>query len=174
MPNSKYGPTIQASDIQFGDWDSVAQVFTADSNSDNAVMIDMARIAARNNSVGTYFLKFAGFGSWDVRRAAVFETYIPTCFREGFVADDDVDMQSNNVFTNGFCIHANDHVEMNIDNSFASNTVVSMPNRSEVVTPSGDYSDNPGLGDALRDGSYQIRILNRLPDIIDDRDLSIT
>lgn len=168
MPASKYGQTITAADIQFGDWDAANQVFTADPDSTDGVMIDVARILARDNSVATYFLKFTGFGSWDVRRAAVFETYIPTCFREGFVAQDIVDMQSNNVFTAGFCIHANDHVEMNNDNSFAANTVVSMPTKQNLVIPSIGFSSNPGLVEALRAGSYQIRILNRLPDIIDD------
>ena len=168
MPSGSFGSLLTADDIQFGYWDSDAQSFQIDANSDDAVLVDISRLDAKNNSVGTYFLKFADFGSWDVKRGSVFETYIPTCFREGFVADGIVDMQSNNVFTNGFCIHANDHVEMNINNTYASNTVVSMPTKSNVVTPSGDYSDNPGLQGALRDGSYQIRILNRLPDIIDD------
>ncbi|MGR3292294.1 MAG: pilus assembly protein TadG-related protein [Paracoccaceae bacterium] len=168
MPSGKYGSLFTADDIQFGDWDRDTQVFTANSLSKNAVRVDLSRLDSKNNSVGTYFLKFVGIGSWDIRRMAVFETYIPTCFREGFVSDEIVDMQSNNTFTNGFCIHANDHVEMNNDNSYASNTVVSMPTKGEVVTPSSDYSSNPGLSSALRDGAYQIRILNRLPDIIDD------
>ena len=93
---------------------------------------------------------------------------MPSCFREGFVADDIVDMQSNNTFTNGFCIHSNIHVELNNDNSFADNTIVSMPDERDVVVPSGDLSSSPGLDSALRDNAYQIRILNRLPGIIAD------
>lgn len=168
MPSSKYGSLLTAQDIKFGYWDSDDQDFQIDSSSDDAVFVDISRLASKNNSVGTYFLKFAGIGSWDVRTGSVFETYIPTCFREGFVADSVVDMQSNNTFTNGFCVHSNSHVEMNNDNTFASNTVVSMPDRSGVVVPSDDLSSSPGLAGALRDGSYQIRILNRLPDIIAD------
>jgi hypothetical protein len=38
------------------------------------VYIDISRLASKGNSVSTYFLRFAGFGSWDVRRGAVFET----------------------------------------------------------------------------------------------------
>ena len=168
MPTGRYGNLITADDIQFGDWDSTAQVFTADANSKNAVMIDVARVADRNNSVGTYFLKFAGFGSWDVRRAAVFETYIPTCFREGFVAEDVVDVQSNNNYVNGFCIHSNTYVEVNSDNYFEDNTVVSMPDKQDITMPNSGFTSNDGLEDSLRDGAYQLRILNRLQDIIDD------
>ena len=168
MPAASFGSLLTADDIQFGFWDADAQTFQVDAASKDGVFIDISRLAAKNNSVGTYFLRFAGFGSWDVRRGSVFETYIPTCFLEGFVADNVVDMQSNNTFTSGFCIHSNTHVEMNNDNVFENNTVVSMPDKTTVITPSGDLESSPGLAVALHDGSYQIRILNRLPDIIDD------
>ncbi len=168
LPSAKYGSLLTAQDIKFGYWDPVDQDFQLDANSDDGVFVDISRLAAKNNSVGTYFLKFAGIGSWDVRTGSVFETYIPTCFREGFVADDLVDMQSNNTFTAGFCIHSNSHVEMNNDNVFEDNTVVSMPDKNDVITPGGDLSSSPGLAPALRDGAYQLRILNDLPDIIAD------
>ena len=168
MPTARFGALLTADDIQFGYWDSDAQEFQIDADSKDGVFVDISRIEAKGNSVGTYFLRFAGFGSWDVRRGAVFETYIPTCFREGFVADGIVDIQSNNTYTKGFCVHSNTHVEFNNNNFFADNTVVSMPDRTEIVLSSSGFESNTGLEDALRDGSYQIRILNRLPDIIDD------
>ncbi len=164
MPASKYGSYITAEDIQFGDWDSDAQVFTADAGSTNGVMINVARVAARNNSVGTYFLKFAGFGAWDVRRAAVFETYFPTCFDEGIVGDEPVDIQSNNAFVNGFCVHSNDFVELNNGVEFEENTVLSMPDRRDLVEPTA--ANNAGVDEALRDGVYQMRLIRMLPDII--------
>ena len=168
MPSASFGSLLTADDIQFGFWDSGAQAFQIDAASKDGVLVDISRLESKNNSVGTYFLKFAGFGSWDVRRGSVFETYIPTCFLEGFVADDIVDMQSNNTFTSGFCIHSNTHVELNNDNVFENNTVVSMPDKTTVVVPSGDLTSSPGLSTALHDGAYQIRILNRLSDIMDD------
>ena len=168
LPAARYGTVLTADNIQFGDWDAATQVFTADPDSKNAVMVDISRLSAKQNSVGTYFLKFAGIGSWDVRRAAVFETYIPTCFREGFVADGIVDVQSNNAYLNGFCIHSNSHVKVNTNNYYEDNTIVSMPDKQDIVLPNSGFETNEGLQGALRDGSYQIRILNRLQDIIDD------
>ncbi|NKW71556.1 hypothetical protein HGD85_00900 [Rhodobacteraceae bacterium R_SAG10] len=168
MPSAHFGSLLTADDIKFGYWDPDTQQFQIDADSKDGVFVDISRIEAKNNSVCTYFLKFAGFGSWDVRRGAVFETYIPTCFREGFVADGIVDVQSNNIYTSGFCIHSNSHVELNQNNFFAANTVVSMPNKTDIVLPASGFESNVGLEDSLRDGSYQIRILNRLPDIIDD------
>jgi len=167
LPADIYGQVITASDIQFGTWDSAGQTFTPDSTSKSAVLVNTAQIADRQNSVGTYMLRLIGFDSWNVRRASVFETYMPTCFREGFVAQDLVDLQSGNTYTNGFCIHSNDHVEVNSNNFFADNTVVSMPDRTNIGLPTSGFESNDGLQDALRDGAYQIRILNRLAGIID-------
>ena len=168
LPSEIYGSVLTADDIRFGYWDRENQIFTPDHGSKDAVMVDISRLVEKGNGVGTYFLNFVGLTNWDVRRAAVFETYIPVCFREGFVAEDVVDVQSNNAYLNGFCIHSNDHVEVNSNNFFENNTVVSMPDKQDIVLPNSGFETNDGLQSALRDGSYQIRILNRLQDIIDD------
>jgi len=167
MPASKYGTVLTADDIKFGYWDAAARQFEVDDAAFDSVFVDVSRMQSTANPVGTYFLRFVGIDQWDVRRGSVFETYIPTCFREGFVADEPVDIQSNNTYVNGFCIHSNTHVEMNNNNLFEDSTVVSMPDKRDVVLPSSGMDSNIGLESALRDGSYQIRILNRLPDIID-------
>ena len=168
MPSGKYGSVMEADDIVFGVWDAAAQVFTPDSSSTTAVMIDSSRIASRNNSVGTYFLKFVGLGSWDVRTQSVFETYRPWCFREGFLGNERVDIQSNNAYINGFCIHSNDHVEVNSNNDFQTGVIVSMPDKNMLVIPNSGFATNLGLYAALRDSAYQMRIVNRLQDIIAD------
>ena len=168
MPAARFGNLLTADDIQFGYWDRDANKFEIDPTSKDGVYVDISRLASKNNSVGTYFLRFAGFNSWDVRRGAVFETYIPTCFREGFVADGIVDVQSGNWYTNGFCIHSNAHVELSSNNYFAANTVVSMPDKMSVVLPTSGFATNEGLQGALHDSAYQIRILNRLQEIMED------
>lgn len=165
-----YGNIIEADDIQFGSWDRVNEIFTIDPGNDDAVMVDTQRIAARDNSVSMYFLKFIGMNQMDVVRQSVFETYLPTCFREGFVAQNIVDVQSNNDYDKGFCIHSNTWVEVNNGNSFSNNVIVSMPDRRDLVMPSDGYTSNPGLEDSLRDSAYRMRILQRVNDIIDGVD----
>lgn len=168
VPNILHGNAISANNIQFGHWDPDTNSFSSDPNSNQAVFVDIARLDTRGNSLGTFFLRFAGFNSFDVRRGTVYETYYPTCFREGMVAHDMVDLQSNNEFVAGFCIHSNDHVSLNIDNDFEDGTIVSMPDKRDLDLPSDGFTKNPGLSDALRDGSYQLRVLNQLPAIIAD------
>ena len=124
LPPSKYGNTISAADIQFGTWDTTTDAFSVAAGVDDAVLVSTQNATSRGNPMGTFFLRFVGMGSLDVVSQSVFETYMPTCFREGFVAENRVDVQSNNTYGNGFCIHSNDHVEINNGNTFMDGTIV--------------------------------------------------
>ena len=165
LPAASFGDTINASDISFGTWDAANEVFTPDPTSRDAVLVNTQRLQSRTNGVSTYFLRFVGLNNLDVVSQSVFETYYPTCFREGFVAQARVDVQSNNTYGQGFCIHSNDHVEINNGNSFCG-AIVSMPDKADIVVPNSDPTANPCLGDALRSGAYALRILSRIDDII--------
>ena len=158
--------TLITGDITFGQWDTASQVFTAVSNSNDAVFVDAQRLASRSTAMPTGFLSLVGVNFFNVRAQSVFETYVPTCTREGFFADDRIDVQSGNNFSKGFCIHSNEHVEMNTANIHSNTVIVSMPDETDVVLPSDGLTKNPGLEPALRDGAYAIPILFRIQDII--------
>jgi hypothetical protein len=166
MPSERFGNIIGADDIEFGRFDPDTYTFTADPDSREAVRVTAFRVSERVNSVSTYLLRLAGLDAWDVVRSAVFETYRPTCFREGFVGEGVVDIQSNNSYSNGFCIHSNQHVSVNQNNYYEPGTVVSMPNTSNLDMPNSGFEKNVGLEEALRPGKYKIRILNRLDEIL--------
>lgn len=161
-----FGDVLIPSDIQFGSWDAGAERFTVDNTSKDAVMVNTARFASRGNRVPAFLLDIVGFEGWNIQSGAVFETYIPTCFREGFTAVGVVDVQSNNDFTNGFCIHSNAYVKVSSNNTFGDDTVVSMPDTGQLQLPNSGFETNDGLAEALREGRYIFRILNRLADII--------
>lgn len=166
LPTGKYGNSIQTSDIQFGRWDAEKKSFTASAGEDDAVLVDVQQAAARNNALGMYFLRFAGIWSMDVSWQSVFETYVPTCMREGFVADLKVDVTTGNTYTPGFCIHANTYVELNNDNTFHDGVIVSMPDKNDIVLPSDGTSSNTGLSKALRDGAYELNVMRRIEEFI--------
>jgi hypothetical protein len=164
MPSEAFGNVLAPEDIVFGDFDRVAKTFTPDETSRNAVLVKTERIAAKENPVGTFLLQFIGLWNWDLRTVALFETYYPTCLMEGFVAEDVVDIQSNNSYFNGFCIHSNNYVTINNNNFFEPGTIVSMPDSDDlVVAITGNGEDkNDGLQEALREGRWFIKILNRI------------
>lgn len=166
MPSAKFGEVLRPQDVQFGSWNRETKTFTASTGSKDAVQVDTARLAARENPVATYFLRVFNLDTWDVRTRSVFETYIPSCMREGFVGEDVVAMQSGNTFTNGFCVHSQTWVEFNSGNSFDNNAIVSMPDKDDVVIPTSGFESNPGLQDALRDNSYTLDVAGRVQEIL--------
>ena len=170
MPSSYYGEVLNTANVSFGNWDTSTQTFAASPNSRSAVQVSVTRTSANGNPTATYLLKLAGLQSWDLTANATYMTYQPTCFREGFVGVGVVDLQSNNSFSNGFCIHSNDHVSLNSNNTFEPGTVVSMPNLDDLDIPNSGFKTNIGLQTALRSGSYNIRIVSRIGDIVDTID----
>lgn len=167
MPSEKYGEILAPEDIIFGNWDYDTETFAADPASRSAVQVTTARVASRSNSVASFLFKIVGYDTFDVVTSAVFTTFRPTCFREGFVADGIVDIQSNNAYANGFCVHSNTYVSMNTNNTFEAGTVISMPDMDNIDLPRSGYETNEGLQAALRSGVYRLRILNRIDYLID-------
>ena len=168
MPAAKFGDVLTANDIVFGHWDYASSEFEVDPDGTESVMVRASRLAENDNSVAALLTQFIGRSEWNVAVNAVYTTYSPTCFREGFVAEGVVDIQSNNGFSNGFCIHSNSYVSMNNNNFFEPGTIVSMPDSSLIDLPNSGWEKNEGLAAALREGAYRLRIVNKLPQIIDN------
>ena len=157
---------MDAPDITFGTWNEDTSTFSPDATSRSAVRVVAARNSQRQNGAATYLLDFVGLNAWDVSAQSIATTYRPPCLTEGFVAEDVVDIQSNNGFYNGFCLHANDYISVNQNNYFEAGTVVSMPNTDNIDLPASGFTKNDGLEDALRNAFYNIRILDRVNTII--------
>lgn len=167
MPEGRYGEILTIDDIHFGTFDPETRSFSIDESSTSAAMVETFRVSDRANSVGTFLLKLVGFTEWDLVTPSVFETYRRACLREGFVAEQRVEIQSNNIYTNGFCIHSNTYVSVNSGNFWEAGTVVSMPDDANLELPQSGFDTNDGLQAALREGRYTIRLLNRLDALVD-------
>lgn len=167
-----YGDVLDAESIVFGSWDEETQIFTPDPELPNAVQATVYRTEANQNALDTYMWQVAGVNVFDLTARATYTTYVPTCFREGFVATDEVSIQSNNSYFSGFCIHSNSYVALNANNFFESGTVVSMPDLDLLQLPNSGFESNLGLESALREGSYNIRIIKRITDIVETIDES--
>ncbi|MDJ0827250.1 MAG: pilus assembly protein TadG-related protein [Rhodobacter sp.] len=161
LPVSSYGNVLAPGDIQFGSWDYTSQTFKPDPSATDAVWVSTKRFDANGNPVRTFMLDFVGIDRFDVRADAVFVTHYPTCLSQGFAAADRVDMQSNNTFYSGFCVHSNELVSMKQNNTFHTGVIISMPDSQDVEAGSG----NDGVKEALRDYAYSLRVLDRLDEI---------
>lgn len=165
-----YGDILTEENIVFGSWDQDTLTFTADPDLTDAVMATAFRNETNGNPLDTFMWQVVGVDNFNLAARSIYTTYEPTCFREGFVATAQVDIQSNNSYFNGFCIHSNSYVSMNSNNFFESGTVVSMPDLDLLELPNSGFESNAGLQGALREGSYNIRIIERIDDIIDTID----
>jgi Flp pilus assembly protein TadG len=166
MPLEDYGYVIQPSDIVFGSFDDKTFKFTPVAGSRQSVQVTARRITTRENALNSILLRLVGVDKLNLVVSSTFATFKPTCLYEGYVAEMPVDLQSNNAFGNGFCIHSNTHVEMNQGNSFEAGTVVSMPDLDDLVIPASGMTKNLGLNSALHEGSWNIRIIERIDEIL--------
>ena len=165
LPAARAGDIVQPADIQFGTWDPATRSFTADPTSRSAVQVNMHESATSGNAIATYLLKLVGFDHWNINVSSVFETYYPACMTEGFVGQVAVDLQSNNNYLNGFCIHSNAAVSINSNNYFEAGTAVTMPDPSQIQLPASGFDSNPGLAAALQKDAWNIRLLGQIDTI---------
>jgi Flp pilus assembly protein TadG len=170
MPVAAFGNVLHDADITFGNYDHDTKVFTPSPGSRNAVEVTTRRTLATDNAIPTYLLRIVGLDDWNISTTSVFTTYIPSCLREGFVSESVVDLQSNNSYSNGFCVHSNSYVSLNSNNYFEPGTIVSMPDENDIELPNSGFTSNDGLQDALRSGSWNIRIIDRIASIINALD----
>jgi Flp pilus assembly protein TadG len=166
LTGSRATNVINTADVSFGRWDRATKTFTPDPNATTAVMVKARRDRSRLNGVNTFVMSFVGLKAWDVNAVAVAETYRPSCLREGFVAENLIDIQSNNGFENGFCMHSNTSISINQNNYFEAGTIVSMPHLDDLDIAASGFKQNDGLLEALRESFYNIRVLNRIQDIV--------
>lgn len=153
---------VRVEDVVFGDWNAEKKLFTPRAGSRAAVRVTATRSAERSNPVQTFLLGFAGLNYWNISTHSVVETYRPDCLHEGFISEGILDIQGNNVFAPTFCLHSNTHVSLNQNNVFQPGSFVSMPNLDLLDIPDSGFEQNIGLREALREGTYNIRILQRI------------
>lgn len=166
LPSSTSSLTITPEDIEFGQLDIDTGNFVVAPGSKSAVRVKATLSGDRGNALPTYLMKFLGVDQFDLVAQAIYSSYRPGCLTEGFIAEDVVDIQSNNVFSNGFCIHSNTYVKLSSNNTFEPGTIVSMPDISNLDLPKSGFKTNDGLETALRSASMNIRILSRIENVI--------
>jgi len=167
MPGERFGTTVAPQDIAFGSWvvENGTRRFEPAPGARGGVFVRARRVNDRGNALRSVLLQMVGVPTLEVGAEAVFVTYQPICIEEGFVAEGRVDVQSNNNYLRGFCIHSNDHVRINQNNYFEEGTIVSMPDLDLLDIPNSGFERNEGLEAALREGWQDIRILRELDEV---------
>jgi Flp pilus assembly protein TadG len=166
MPESINGEVLSVEKVEFGTWDTTSKVFSPDNAATEAVRVTTRRTSGTDNPLHTLLFRLVGTETFNVAKQAVMTGYQPNCLREGFVAQGMVDIQSNNSYWKGFCIHSNTVVKMSSNNYFETGVKVTMPDPDAIILPNSGFSTNPGLKEALGKDRYEIKILPRLTSIM--------
>ena len=172
LPDVAFRDALKDSDFTFGYWDFDKKTFTEDKDFvedkdepdlGSAVQVWAELEPSRANESRNIFLSMIGQDTFTIRASSTYANWYPPCLNEGFVSDDVVNMQSNSLYLDGFCLHSNEYVSLNQNNFFEPGTVVSMPDLSDLDIPQSGFEMNEGLQAALRVSYYRMRILRQLP-----------
>ncbi|MGI9390317.1 MAG: pilus assembly protein TadG-related protein [Boseongicola sp.] len=162
MPSARFGTILDVNDIHFGTYDAATAEFTIDETSTTAVYVKTGRLSDTANPVTAFLLQFIGQDEFDVVATSVYAAVLPPCYNDGWLARQRVDAQSNNSFADDFCLYSDTQIEMNNHNSFVNGTTVSAPYGADDITvPSGGWTSNPGLLEAVRVDHMTLSILNK-------------
>lgn len=182
MPQARYGEVLSTADIEFGYWDPInfpADPFRSHPTRQTAVKVTARRRAANDNAISTFLMHFIGKDMIEVNTVSVWDSADGFCppkadgsRGEGFYARGVIDIQSNNTYRDGFCIHSSGAwVELQQGGYFEDGVTVSMPDEANVVLPSSglDPSKNPGLQEALESQTMDLdAFFNNLTNLIAD------
>jgi hypothetical protein len=184
MGATEHGDVLATAEIEFGTWDLDDDKFEAlgAGGIADAIRVTTRRDQNNSNRLKTYFLRLVGMDSWNVNAQAVAQRYWPECLnKDAIIARHVVDLQSNNKFRDGLCVHGNDHVEVNNNNCWEEGVSVTMPSLADFVAPPNGWAQedaencnnlrtdgkNPGLADALGEEWFDPKIVDHVHSTLD-------
>ena len=163
MPEERNGVVLAPADVRFGRFEN--GTFTEGAG--DAIEVITRRTQDNANPVPTILLSLLDIlPSWDLYGRAVAERYRPDCETDGIITLGVIDLQSNNLFSNGICLHGGSGIEVNQNNVFADGVRVSLPSRRLLTVPGDDPSRNIGLEDALSYGDLMPQLAMQADDIL--------
>lgn len=169
MPIESSGHAMTSDDVTVGTWSQAARSFQPGGMLPDAIQVRLRQTVDDLDPVPAAFLRIANLLDWDVDVQAVAQRYVPDCLRDGLIADQRVDISSNNGFVNQVCIHGQDGVALRNDNYFGQGATVSMPDPETMLgVRRGGMTSNPGLPHALRQQSLKSRLVPQVGDYMDD------
>ena len=137
---------------------------TVDGVTPNAVSVVTRRDKANNNPVNTILMHLSGVDTLNVagRAIAGYGDSFLYCSGGGFFAAGRAIGNSSNDYTEGFCLHGEQGVQLHNRNIFEEGTVISMPDLDDFQ----QHVNNPGADDALRSYSHTFTLPDEIPDMI--------
>lgn len=172
-------------DIQFGEWDSDAQAFTAlDDTAEpedyNAVKVTTQRTTIRSNSVGTYLLRLVGVDQFEMGATSIAlsttETGTTTvasdsgnsCASATFLSSSDVTAGGSNRFLDAVCVYGANGVSFGGNDYYSPETRV-IANDINTVVLNSPRSDSAPQEVVKAEGYMEPMLVPRLDSMFSER-----
>lgn len=126
---------ITASSVQFGSWDKSTRKFGLNETPTDAIRVIATRSTKNRNPVPTFFLRLAGFKSWNIQVESIANRSTSTCKVADIATDGTFKITSNNNFYNGFCVEAAGGVKLNNNNRFDNDNRIYVKSLSDINLP---------------------------------------
>lgn len=162
-PENRYGAVIANNDIVFGNWNPLTRSMEFGDRPYNAVSVIVHRRKSDNNPVPTFLLRLGGIFSWNVQARSIairtLENAGP-CSSGGLFSKGVVYSGSNNDYIDFFCLHGDQGVTIQSNNTFQSGTIISMNDHEEDFVESQDNVIPEGT---LKSAEYEFPLIKDIP-----------
>ncbi len=165
MPVTSYGNVVSTDNVEFGIWNPVSRVFTETAVGPNAIRVLAQQTEANGNPVATFLLKLANVQKWNISANATAQIFYRHCHENGIVAGGTVEISSNNVFADEYCIHGQEGVAVGSNNLFEPGVEVSMYEFADFVMPASGFEANGGLEAAIAEDFIRPILADKAADI---------
>ncbi|EYD76105.1 hypothetical protein Rumeso_02294 [Rubellimicrobium mesophilum DSM 19309] len=135
-----YGTVLERSDIVFGTWNMNTATFTRlpATSTDMPTAVAVTTNRAGDNPVGSFLFRIVGITQMDVSALAIYSvTGDPCATMQGLFGVLQVSANGNNNYSNGICVHSQDEVDLQANNDFTKDSVVSAPNKADITCGNG-------------------------------------
>ncbi len=171
LPSGENSTAIQQSDIRFGSWDEDNQIFDTNAATADAVWVTAGLIDANSNALPTFFLRLAGFKSWNVQIDAVSfrkeSLSGKKCQGDAIVTNGDFEMTSNNDVFNGYCIHGAEGIKFGNNNTYDDDVILSVEDFDDI-----DFPGSVGMSTTVGRGTSSSSASLTYGDIFEENSIS--
>lgn len=164
-----HGNYMQADDVHVGHWDQATRTFvsgedfgTPDESTVNAVRVFLGQNTENDNNLPTTLLRLIGFQEWEINATATAVRGYNECYINGLMAEHKVCVRSNNTFYPGFCVHGEQGLTFQNNNTWHDGVHVSTPEGASTNIAADNYS--PGGLDLQRQ-TLDIPMVDQIPEI---------
>ena len=174
MNPARYGDVLVNNDVSVGYWDNETKTFQDMNVGGSTSIPDAVRVVTRqdgiaSSKVGTFFLRFVGFDAFTIAATTTVQNFISICERDGLMAAGSIKMSTQQSFLSTYCVYGIGGINASDQNFFDKGATAGMVNLDDCGPLPENCTDvyNPGIEDALRQGTVTFGKVDRISTNID-------